>query len=230
MLRVNPPSFIFVLREIASLRYDIGRQALPSERPFIGTSSSSPSLNAQQIEAVFSLLNRTEQSCKSLGLPATLRKVEYLRTRYPNANLIYIIDDVLKDLEHLEIDFVQELCDVSLIRVSPERISYFLDDRDDTFPFGNAVAVAFPSAKYDIREASNCFALERWPACVFHLMRTLEIALAALADKFDVPHDKGNWHNIIESVESPPEQPIERKTNLRCFSCQRKTRLLEIQC
>jgi hypothetical protein len=148
----------------------------PSERPLLVSSPNSPTLNAKQIEAMFGLLDRAEQSSKSLVLPATLRKVEYLRTRYPNANLIYATDDVLKDLEHLEIDFVQELCDVRLLRLNSERINYFLDDGDQTLPFGNEVAVAFPSATYDIREASNCFALERWPACVFHLMRTLEIA------------------------------------------------------
>jgi hypothetical protein len=205
MLRVSAPSFIFVLQQIAALRSDLSRKAV-AERPILSTSSNSPTLNALQIEAMFNLLDRTEQSSKSLGLLATLRKVQYLRTRYPTADLIYITDDVLKDLEHIEIDFVQELCDVMLLRLNSERTSYFLDENDRKVPFGNEVATAFPSAIYDIREASNCFALERWAACVFHLMRTLEIALVALADRFGVAHDKGNWQNIIEAIESKLRQ------------------------
>jgi hypothetical protein len=37
-------------------------------------------------------------------------------------------------------------------------------------------------------------------------MRTLEIGLAELADRFEVPHDRENWHNIIERVESKIRQ------------------------
>jgi hypothetical protein len=95
MLRVNSLSFIFVLKQIASLRYDLSKKAVPAERPLLGPSSNSPTLNALQIEAMFNLLDRTEQSSRSLVLPATLRKVQYLRTRYPNADLIYVTDDVL---------------------------------------------------------------------------------------------------------------------------------------
>jgi hypothetical protein len=202
MLKINVPSFILVLQDIASLRQTLNGRLLPSDLSLRGSSVHSSALTPKQIGAMFGVLDRVEQSCKSLVLPATLRKVLYLRTRYPNADLIYPTENVLKDLEHLEIDFVQELCDITLLRVNSERVPYFLGDSDDTFPFGTEVAMAFPSANYEIREASNCFALERWPACIFHLMRTLEIALAALADKFTVPHDKGNWHNIIDGIES----------------------------
>ncbi|HST51346.1 MAG TPA: hypothetical protein VLJ61_04985 [Pyrinomonadaceae bacterium] len=48
-----------------------------------------------------------------------------------------------------------------------------------TFPFGQKVADRFPSASYDIAEASKCFALERNTACVMHLMRAAEVGLKA---------------------------------------------------
>lgn len=50
-------------------------------------------------------------------------------------------------------------------------------------PFGEAVADAFPLATSDIVEASKCMALERWTACVFHLMRAAEAAAAIVSLK-----------------------------------------------
>ncbi|HWN42015.1 MAG TPA: hypothetical protein VNW71_07310, partial [Thermoanaerobaculia bacterium] len=47
--------------------------------------------------------------------------------------------------------------------------------------FGEGVAAAFPSAVIDIEEAGKCYALSRYTACVFHLMRVMESALRVLA-------------------------------------------------
>src|ERR1700687_6353897 len=44
-------------------------------------------------------------------------------------------------------------------------------------PFGYDVAKAFPRASDDILEATKCYALERYTASVFHLMRAIEIGL-----------------------------------------------------
>jgi len=51
---------------------------------------------------------------------------------------------------------------------------YYQDDRP---LFGEAVANAIPNSTVEIAEAGRCFALERWTACVFHLMRAVELAL-----------------------------------------------------
>ena len=46
--------------------------------------------------------------------------------------------------------------------------------------FGQDVRGQFPSAIYEMDEASKCLAIGRSTACVFHLMRALEIALKGL--------------------------------------------------
>jgi hypothetical protein len=53
--------------------------------------------------------------------------------------------------------------------------------------FDSDMAVTFPSASYEVDEASKCLALERGTACVFHLMRALEIAVAATARCLQIP-------------------------------------------
>jgi hypothetical protein len=45
--------------------------------------------------------------------------------------------------------------------------------------FGGDVDLKFASASFEISEAGKCFALGRYTACVFHLMRVMEVALDA---------------------------------------------------
>ena len=80
--------------------------------------------------------------------------------------------------------------------------------------FGESVASAFPSACYDIQEASNCFALDRFTACVMHCMRAIEPAIQALAVKIGAKYDNSTWGEAmkeirvrIAAIESSPSKP-----------------------
>ncbi len=53
--------------------------------------------------------------------------------------------------------------------------------RHDAMPFGLDVDVGFPSAGYDIEEASVCLAFRRPTAAVFHCMKILERGIGAFA-------------------------------------------------
>jgi hypothetical protein len=51
----------------------------------------------------------------------------------------------------------------------------------------------FPTAKADIRDAVECYALDKHRACIFHLMRVSEHGLRRLARRLHVTlTDKGN--------------------------------------
>ncbi len=68
--------------------------------------------------------------------------------------------------------------------------------------FGEEVFKSFPSASYDLLESSRCFALDRWTASVFHLMRSLEAGLSVLGQRFGVSLAHTNWAPAIEQIES----------------------------
>jgi len=72
--------------------------------------------------------------------------------------------------------------------------------------FGTDVKDKFPKATEEIKAAGNCYATGNFTACVFHLMRVLEIALHALAVDLGVTFpatiELENWQNIIEKIES----------------------------
>jgi hypothetical protein len=71
--------------------------------------------------------------------------------------------------------------------------------------FGQEVFRAFPSANDDISEAAKCLALGRGTACIFHIMRALEVAVQVIADKIKAPivdeHGKGlPWGVIAQNM------------------------------
>lgn len=69
-------------------------------------------------------------------------------------------------------------------------------------PFGVSVAEKFPQMSEDISEAGKCLALNRTTACVFHLMRAVEIAVQKFGAKIGevaLPESK-NWQNILDEI------------------------------
>jgi hypothetical protein len=77
----------------------------------------------------------------------------------------------------------RELNERFFLYLSEEEAGQFQSDQ----PFGPLVASVFSSYKYDdLGEASKCLALGRYTACVFHLMRVMEIAVQAFGKKLDV--------------------------------------------
>ncbi|WP_299620514.1 hypothetical protein [Pelagibius sp.] len=70
--------------------------------------------------------------------------------------------------------------------------------------FGNAVASFYPSAYQEIEEAGKCLALGRSTACVFHLMRTMEVGVRAVANGLRIPDPtkpaEKNWGAIIRKI------------------------------
>lgn len=68
-------------------------------------------------------------------------------------------------------------------------------------PFGNEVADKFPQAIVDVEEAAKCLALDRGTACVFHLMRVLEVGLQSYGTKLGLGFaDMKNWQKILNDV------------------------------
>ena len=89
---------------------------------------------------------------------------------------------------------------------SPEELSKYYDKGK---LFGDAVFDAFPSARFDIREAGNCLACDNNTAVVFHLMRVAEHGLRSIAKKVGIKlTDKGKpqpiefatWDKVITAI------------------------------
>jgi len=80
----------------------------------------------------------------------------------------------------------------------------YVDDApyyEDQQLFGQEVCDKFPEMIYDIQEAGKCFALNRYTACVFHLMRVMELAVQRFGKKLEIKLvDEKVWQNILDEV------------------------------
>ena len=69
--------------------------------------------------------------------------------------------------------------------------------------FGDHVANKFPKALADIANAGSCLALKQPTACVFHLMRAMEVAVKKLSTRLGVTvTPKTTWRQMTAQMDS----------------------------
>jgi len=77
--------------------------------------------------------------------------------------------------------------------------------------FGSDTVDHFPGVGLEVEEAGKCLALNRGTACVFHLMRTMEVGLRALGKSLNDPDmdPKRNpsWEAILKKSDRELQQP-----------------------
>jgi hypothetical protein len=140
---------------------------------------------------------------KSHGLAATIdrlnRIMEYLDD--PDRHIDDMADKLTMLLEVME----DELRRRVFLYIPPER-AYLYRDPQEWF---KKVIPAFPSAKHDAEDASRCYALGLYTACVFHCMAVLQSGLYAMALDLKVPFkhsiELAEWNAVIAGIEAKIE-------------------------
>lgn len=132
-----------------------------------------------------------------------------------------ILGEMLRSARRQILD---ELESMIFLRIPSEHIEYYKNPK----AFGDEVYQKFPGARLDIQEANNCFATDRYTACVFHLMRVAEHGLRALTKKlkikFKVAVEFETWERIIKAIETETQkiagQPktLKRQADLEFYS------------
>jgi hypothetical protein len=98
-------------------------------------------------------------------------------------------------------------------RVPLNRATYF--EKPDLF--GDLVLKRFPKLTEDIAEAGNTFAAGRYTACVFHLMRIMEVGVQRLGKKLGVPNVNNLvWQVLLDQINAaiktlPQKSPSTKK-------------------
>jgi hypothetical protein len=144
--------------------------------------------------------------CKKLDLTFTAQHLERMYAAISISNAVtksgnashYSPADFAKEMTILEDRFNDELRSRFFLTINVNRIECYRKPE----LFGELVSEKFPGSTIDIEEAGNCFALDRWTACVFHLMRALEKPLFAMAAALKITRPTENWGRIIEAIES----------------------------
>jgi len=166
---------------------------------------------------------RLAKSCETV-----LQKVETECDKFKLDAVVDLISYTRITCKHIPRPTIAELSDrldtiAFMLQSQAEKQKFFWMTRDESKMFDNAslfgteVVAAFPKEEtlYEIKESGSCFALGRYTASVFHLMRVLEKGLKALAENlqvpFSIPFEYLNWQNIIEPIESKIRDLNEQK-------------------
>lgn len=94
------------------------------------------------------------------------------------------IDTRVVQIRELQENLLTELAQPRYLVIPPDRAALI----EEKAPFGEGVTELLPAATTDILEGVKCYALERWTAAVFHLMRAAEHAVRYLARGVGVEH------------------------------------------
>lgn len=148
-----------------------------------------------ELKAQLERLTRLEAHCIELGLVATAATARKLMDAERNGHETIARMRFLWSEMHDRL--VDELRGSVLMALEPDKARLF----NTPHPFGDPVAQRFPSAVVDVEEAAKCLALDRATACVFHLMRVLEIGLQALASDLGLTKVEKNWQQLIQDVD-----------------------------
>ena len=115
-----------------------------------------------------------------LSLPTFVAEIDRAYVQYKNAAKAVLL---AHDLEKVGERFGDELELHHFKLVTPDLCAFYDKER----LFGDLPYEKIPAARADIREAGTCYALERPTACVFHLMRAMEVVVRRLARRFSLP-------------------------------------------
>ncbi|HEU0049659.1 MAG TPA: hypothetical protein VFQ43_18875 [Nitrososphaera sp.] len=141
-------------------------------------------------------LTDIRQECEQIGLTISIKCINDLIRTGEQGTSAGIFKEKVAQLSDL---IRWEMEEKLFLYSPPERAKRY----DQANAFGTEVAKQFSSTGYDVLEAGNCFAANRPTACVFHLMRVLELGLIAFAKLFPgIPTHKENWQQIIQNIES----------------------------
>lgn len=150
-----------------------------------GTSGNLPT---EIVQTCGSWADSINALCEEIGLVVTQRSTEYIRQAKTSEDLDYAF-------RHVKSTIHDELKGQSFYAPHANAQAYFRKDK----LFGDAVWTAFPSANDDIYEAGMCLALDRYTACVMHLMRASEVGLKALGQAVGVG-EQTDWGAYIREV------------------------------
>jgi hypothetical protein len=108
-------------------------------------------------------------------------------------------DEIAERVRLLTERMNDELDSITLLWVSPREFQYF----EKTELFGANFKKHFPVANAEVIEAGNCFALGRYTACVFHLMRATEKGILALYAELKLPplnQPTWSWGSVLKQI------------------------------
>jgi hypothetical protein len=148
-------------------------------------------LTEADVSASLERLADVGRLCATFGFNALSREVERNRQSIGDG-CTYV--ELSKIAEALKTRIQDEYEDVLFLWI--EEKNYY--QKDDLF--GPEVGEQFKGASFDIKEAGTCYAVGRYTACVYHLMRVAEFGLRSIAKRVGHPDDRPMWEPMLTFI------------------------------
>lgn len=187
----------------------------------------SEELTEEERKDIYGKINEIEDSCRLFNLNID-KCVIRLKNKVKDPEKYKIpLWSFWRDLRHRISDELER----HLFMYVPETHADYYEHLE---LFGREVSESFPSARNEIREAGNCYAVGLNTACVFHLMRAVEVALKQMVvvmkakkhltkpdkssptGKKQIPPELCDWDTLIKGLRAAlREMEAGKKTNAK---------------
>jgi hypothetical protein len=194
MEQFSAAAFMYVSRCLSDLRVTFSK--LPPGSPLTRGSD----------DGRYQLVTAIHDLCDEIGLRTSVLCTEDILNDLGRGTTV---GKMTRSLTELDNTIRREMSTHWFFHLEESRAAFYMQNE----LFGVEVNAKFPSIAFDMVEAGNCYAMGRGTACVFHLMRIMEVGVQAFGAKLGVAlaHEK-NWQNILDEVNKairalPPKGP-----------------------
>jgi hypothetical protein len=182
---ISPQDFIEIGQALGHIEGTISTSDEKRDRVFLG---------ADQTHRLSGVAGMLEHMLEKMGLTASAVEAKRLQDFTRGSNEVYFIKDRVNNLRRA---ITAEIENQILAQISQPDLRLY--DSQDLF--GDEVATKLSSIQYDVSEAGNCLALSRPTACVFHLMRVMEIAVREFGRKLGLRSvESKSWQTILNDI------------------------------
>lgn len=197
VLRFNAHVFVRLLDQLTALEY---------QAQVIVQASAGPDGRARVLQKLQSIIGRTTKVCVSMRLDCSRVQAERITKRWKEGCTIEELRQHIRELGQRVRD---ELGERVFFCIDPVNLAYFERDEKGRLElrslesiFGESVINRFGlSIGEDLFEAVQCYVYMRRAACVFHLMRAVEIAVPKLAKLCSIKDPKPSWGTVLTQAE-----------------------------
>jgi hypothetical protein len=156
-------------------------------------------LNKEVFETMGYSLREMRVLVNKLSLPMAQKHLDRMQSEFEEKNAASFSNDSLKrNLYELTTRVADELEQRLFLSVPLEQSALYLQIAP---PFSEEVTTKFPKMTEDISEAAKCLSLDRPTASVFHLMRTMELAVQQFGSELSITLvTEKNWQVILDQI------------------------------
>lgn len=175
--------------------YGFGARLGAGRRQFELMKEAKPYLKSDWVRSPgYKLLKQVKKECESIGLRLSAMCIdEFLQS----VKTTLTLQQLLKALAEIENSIRREMSVVQFFYMPNKQADFY----DQQSLFGQSVVNRFPRIQFDMVEAGNCFAMGRGTACVFHLMRIMEIGVQEFGNALGVQIQGFKpWQNILDEI------------------------------